>query len=481
MTVLRFVGWTALVAIAAAAVVVLRPDMADNLSPEAGAYARGARARVPQPVAGWLGLDKPPARADAPSQGPRAGAGQQRPPVSVVLAQATRKAAPVRFDAIGTVQPAASVVIRPRVDSQIVEVLVADGASVKAGDVLARLDSRQIEAQIRQAEAQLEKDRAALDQAKRDTARLAELIGRGATTQLALDNAKTAVAAQTAVADADRAALDNLRVQLGYYTIKAPISGRLGVVGLKVGAIARQGEAAGAFGTINQVSPIYVAFSLPQRLLPELRDAMQAGEAKAVATPQGAKSSAEGKVSVLDNAIDTATGTITARAVFDNADELLWPGQFCNVRVVLRTEPNAIVVPRVAVQTGQQGSFVFVAENDQARIRNVVLARIQDDEAIIAEGLKPGEMVVVDGQSMLFPNARIVVRAPAAPGGKDGRQPPQAAREEPKAGNGEQPKSAGGDVPVRSGAAGPAEAPARAGERRKGSGAADQADGAKRS
>lgn len=440
MSILRFVGWTALIAIAAATTAVLRPDLVDKASPEAGAWARHARERLPQPVAGWLGDGKPATAQQA--GGGAGGGGQQRPPVSVVLAEVARKAVPVRLDAIGTVQPAASVVIRPRVDSQIVEVLVADGASVKAGDVLARLDSRQIEAQIRQAEAQLEKDRAALDQAKRDTVRLAELIGRGATTQLAVDNSKTAVAAQTAVVEADRAALENLRVQFSYYTIKAPIAGRLGVVGLKTGAIARQGEVAGAFGTINQVSPIYVAFSLPQRLLPDLREAMAAGDARAAATPQGSKASAEGKVSVLDNTIDTATGTITARAVFDNADELLWPGQFCNVRVVLRTEPDAIVVPRVAVQTGQQGSFVFVAEGDVVRTRNVALARIQDDDAVIAEGLKPGEKVVVDGQSMLFPNARIVVRQPQR--GPQGGGAPQAARDKPKETAGEAPGKTGG-------------------------------------
>lgn len=416
MKFLRFLGWTTLLAAAAAGTAVWRPDWADRVSPEAGAYARLARERTPKPVATWLGFDAPAKTAAAPGGGQGGGGQQQqRPPVSVVLADAQRKPVAVRLDAIGTVQPAASVVIRPRVDSQIVEILVADGASVKAGDVLARLDSRQIETQIRQAEAQLDKDRAALEQARRDSVRLAELIGRGATTQLAVDNSKTAVQSQTAVVEAGRAALENLRVQLSYYTIRAPISGRLGVVNLKTGAIARQGEATGAFGTINQVSPIYVAFSLPQRRLPELRDAMAAGEARASATPQGGARSAEGKVSVLDNAIDTATGTITARAVFDNADELLWPGQFTNVRVVLRTEPDALVAPRVAIQTGQNGAFVFLAEGDRVRVRPVVVARIQDDDAVIAEGLKPGDKVVVDGQSMLFPDARIVERPRAAP------------------------------------------------------------------
>ncbi len=414
MTFIRILGWTTFLAAAAAAAAVWRPDWADRAGPEAGAYARLARERVPKPVSTWLGFDAP-AKTAAPAGGQQ----QQRPPVSVVLAEAQRRPAAVRLDAIGTVQPAASVVIRPRVDSQIVEILVADGASVKAGDVLARLDSRQIETQIRQAEAQLDKDRAALDQARRDSVRLAELIGRGATTQLAVDNSKTAVQSQTAVVEAGRAALENLRVQLSYYTIKAPISGRLGVVNLKTGAIARQGEATGAFGTINQVSPIYVAFSLPQRLLPDLREAMAAGEARASATPQGGAKSAEGKVSVLDNAIDTATGTITARAVFENANEVLWPGQFTNVRVVLRTDPDALVVPRVAIQTGQQGSFVFLAEGERVRVRPVVVARIQDDNAVIAEGLKGGEKIVVDGQSMLFPDARIVER-PRAPGAPSG-------------------------------------------------------------
>ncbi|MBL8589623.1 MAG: efflux RND transporter periplasmic adaptor subunit [Methylobacteriaceae bacterium] len=432
MRLVRFFSWALVLGAGATAAAIYWPDQAERIAPGAGARALALRAALPPGLAGPLGL-APPAKPAA-SQAPAAGG--QRPPASVVLAEVVRKAAPVRFDAIGTVQPAASVVLRPRVDSQIVEVLVADGASVKAGDVIARLDSRQIEAQIKQAEAALAKDLAALEQAQRDSARLTDLLTRGATTQLAVDNSKTAVQTQLALVASDRAALDNLRVQLTYYTLKAPISGRLGVLAQKTGAVARQGEAAGALGAINQMSPIYVAFSLPQRLLPELREAMKAGDARAMATPQGSSVAAAGKVAVIDNAIDTATGTITARAVFDNADEGLWPGQFCNVRIVLRTEENAVTVPRLAVQTGQTGAFVFVADGDRARQRPVVVARILDDDAVIASGLQPGEKVVVDGQSMLFPNAQFVVRpkagapqaAPGAPqAAKDGAAPQPAA------------------------------------------------------
>jgi RND family efflux transporter MFP subunit len=425
MKVGRLIGWTALVATAGVVAAMAWPDSVDRLAPGLGARAVALRAALPDSLAARLGHAPKPAEPAAGKDGGKGG-GPQRPPVSVVLAPVEAKAMPVRLDAIGSVQPAATVVVRSRVDSQIDQILVADGAAVKEGDVIAKLDSRAIEAQIRQAEATLAKDRATREQAERDAARLADLLARGSGTQIAADNAKTAVQSARAVASADQAALDNLRVQFGFYTVKAPISGRIGVVSQKAGNIARQGEAANALATINQISPIYVAFSLPQRFLPELRDAMASGEARAVATPQGATKSAEGKVAVLDNAIDAATGTITVRAIFDNADEMLWPGQFCNVRVVLRVEQNAVVVPREAVQVGQNGNFVFVADdNKTAQMRKVAVGRYLDDEAVIASGLKVGEKVVVDGQAMLAPNAPIAPRPRAqAQGAGDPQQKP---------------------------------------------------------
>lgn len=417
--------WTA-TAVAVAAACLYRPDMLERLSPAAGGWARNARAALPEGFAKTVGLagPGPVLRIEA---APAAGAA--RPPVSVVLAEATIRPTEVRLDAIGAVQPAATVSVRPRVDSQVVDVPVKDGAAVKAGDVLIRLDSRQIDAQVKQAEAQLAKDKAGVEQADRDAARTADLVARGSGAQLAADNARTALQTARAVMAADQAALDNLRVQQSYYAITAPLTGRIGVIALKPGAVARQGEAANAIAVINQISPIYVAFTAPQNRLPDLREAMNSGAARAYATPQGSTTPVEGKVAFIDNAIDPNTGSITARALFENGDETLWPGQFCNVRVVLRVEPDALVVPREAVMTGQSGTYVFVADGEVARMRPVQVARVQDEVAVLTSGVRAGDKVVVDGQSMLTPDARIAVRAAGAqpaksePGKSDAAKP----------------------------------------------------------
>lgn len=418
-----FLVWTG-VAAALAAGFLYRPDAVERVSPAAAALSRQARAALPQGLAKSIGLDGPgPASKTEAST-----AGAQRAPVSVTVDEARKRPADVRLDAIGSVQPTASVSVRPRVDSQVVEVPVKDGALVKAGDVLIRLDSRQIDAQVKQAEAQLAKDMAAVEQAERDASRTADLVARGSGALLAADNARTAVQTTRAVLAADQAALDNLRVQQSYYTIHAPLTGRVGVIALKPGSVARQSEASNAIATINQISPIYVAFAAPQGRLPELREAMTKGQARVMATPQGEHKTVEGKVAFIDNAIDPNTGSITVRALFENADETLWPGQFCNVRVVLRTEPDALVIPREAAMTGQNGAYVFVVEGDVARMRPVQIARVQDDVAVLASGLRPGEMVVVEGQSMLTPDARVVVRKSAGAQAPDATTPKSSSK-----------------------------------------------------
>ncbi len=359
------------------------------------------------------------AYAQAPAAKP--GAPQARG-VPVLIAPAVQKTMPVRFDTIGVVQPMASVVLRSRVESQVTDVLVADGATVKEGDVLIRLDQRTIEAQIKQAEAQIARSQAQLEQAQRDVRRFEQLIANDAGSRVNLDNGRTQMAALQAQIQADQAALENLKVQLSFYTIRAPISGRIGVVAVKPGNIAKIAEGSTPFATLIQTSPIYVAFAVPQKLLADLRAAMNDGTATVTATPQGSTKSATGKIAVIDNSVDNASGTVTLRASFDNQDELLWPGALCNVRVTLRTEPNAVVVPRESVQTGQKGNFVFVVEEGVAKVRPVTLDRAIDNESVLSSGLKPGENVVVDGQLLLTDGARVEQKggapAPAAPSGK---------------------------------------------------------------
>jgi RND family efflux transporter MFP subunit len=341
-----------------------------------------------------------------------------RPAATVRVARAEKKTMPVRFEAIGSVQTLASVVVRARVDSQIMAVEFADGANVKEGDILFRLDARQMEALIKQAEGVLARSRATLELNDLDVKRKETLARQEATSQALLDTARANVATWRAQIKSDEAALENLKVQRSYYDIRAPITGRIGVATLKVGNLARAGEAGQVLATINQINPIYVAFPVPQRLLPELRDAAAAGTATVIATPQGIAKGATGKIALLDNTVDAATGSIIARAMFDNESELLWPGSLANVRVDLRLVPNAVVVPREAVMNGQQGTFVYVVSDNVARMKPVTVDRTIDADTVISAGLVGDETVVVDGQTQLTNGARVApVGQPRAPQG----------------------------------------------------------------
>ena len=335
-----------------------------------------------------------------------------RPPVPVDVDTVQRGPMPVRIDAVGIVQPIATVSLKTRIDAQIDKIFVADGALVKAGDVLVKLDSRQIEAQIKQTEATIAKDQAAVEQAQRDLSRLGDLFTRGSGTQLNVDNARTALASAKAVLESDQALLENQKVQLSWYTLTAPIDGRVGTFSAKAGNIIRSGDntVTGTIATIVQTTPIYVAFSIPQIALADVREAIAAGRSEVRATPQGGQRSATGKITVIDNTIDASTGTIMIRAMFDNTDDILWAGQLCNVRVTLRTDPDVVSVPRTATQSGQSGNFVFVVENGIARVRPVKVARFQDGRDIVVDGLKGGETIVSDGALLLIDGSRIDIR-----------------------------------------------------------------------
>ena len=351
-----------------------------------------------------------------PNTGGANNAAQNRPPVNVRVAKAERGALPLVAEAVGTVQPIASVALRSRIDAQIESILVPDGAAVKAGDVLVKLDSRQVEAQIRQAQATLAKDRATLEQAERDVVRFNELVARQTGTQVSLDNAKTAAAAARAAIMGDEAQIENLNVQLSWYTIKAPITGRVGTFSQKAGNIIRSGDATatGTLTTIVQTSPIYVSFSVPQRLLADLRDAAARNDSEIIATPQGTTKAVTGKLAVIDNQIDPATGTITVRGAFDNPDEVLWAGQLCSVRIQLRVDPNVVSVPREAVQSGQNGNYVYIVEDNVARMRPIELGRFQDNRQVILKGLNGDETIVTDGALALTNGARVETRGPEA-------------------------------------------------------------------
>jgi multidrug efflux system membrane fusion protein len=337
-------------------------------------------------------------------------AAPQRPPVTIVTAKAERMPMPVRLDAIGTVQTLSAVTVRSRVESQIMEVGFKDGDYVKKGDLLFRLDSRQLETQLRQAEANVVRDKASLVSAEADLRRAEELAKRDFATDQRLETARAAAATLRASIRGGEAVVDGLKVQLSYYTIVSPVSGRIGVAALKEGNIAKVGDTSGALATINQIDPIYASFALPQRHLPAIRAAMNADTATVLATQQGMAKGVEGKIAVVDNIVDATTGTIQLRAIFDNAAETLWPGALCQIRITLRVESDALTVPREAVQNGQNGPFVFVIEDNIAKARTVVLDRTVDGRVVLASGLKGGEAIVVDGALLLTDGARTIER-----------------------------------------------------------------------
>ncbi|MDB5632153.1 MAG: secretion protein HlyD [Tardiphaga sp.] len=329
--------------------------------------------------------------------------------VSVELAKAERKPIPVDVDSIGTVTPISSVALKSRVETTIVSVHFEDGAKVKEGDLLFTLDARQIDAQIEQAEGMLAKDRAQLAGAERDLKRFSDLIGKGATTQVNVDNAKTQADILTGTIQADQSALDNLKVQKSYTLIRAPFAGRISAANVKVGNFVRPADTA-PLATINQMAPVYVSFAIPQRVLGDLRDAMAAGSTTVIATIPNSGRSEDGKVAMVENTVDSTTGMVTVRGIMNNTNETLWPGILVQTKLIVRTE-DGVVVPTVAVQRSQTGNFVFTVKDGVAHVQPVKIDRTFQGVSVITSGLSGAEDVVVDGQLLLTEGTRVEPRA----------------------------------------------------------------------
>jgi multidrug efflux system membrane fusion protein len=293
----------------------------------------------------------------------------------------------------------------------IAEIKVRDGQYVKAGDTLLLLDGRAAQAQVRQMEAQLARDRAQLTNAKRDVDRFAPLVAKDFVSHQQYDTAVTNSQALEAGAKADEASLENAKVLLTYYTITTPMDGRIGTISLKGGSNVKANDV--PILTINETKPIWVAFSLAQSDFPAVRRAMEAGNVEVdVAAPGDSEAPEQGRVEFFENAIDAATGTIALKAVFDNPQERLWPGAFVNVSVKLSIEQDALVVPQAAVQVGQASTYVFVVTADNtAEMRPVVMSRTIAGKSVILKGLEPGEQVVTDGQVRLTNGSRVEIRS----------------------------------------------------------------------
>lgn len=321
---------------------------------------------------------------------------------------------PVLLNAIGTVQASNMVTIKSRVDGQIVKVFFTEGQEVKAGAPLLQIDPRPYQAALDQATANQEKDRVNLANAQLNLARDAQIIKSNlAISQQQYDNDKATVAAGQALVDSDKAQVEAAQLNLGYSTIVSPIEGRLGARLVDVGNIVHANDTNGLV-TIAQMKPIFVSFTLPQDTLQQVRD-QQAKSPLAVEayTNDVKKPLGTGTLTLIDNSVDQATGTIHLKASFPNAEERLWPGQFVNLRVVLSVRKGVPTVPSQTVQQGPNGEYAYVIKPDNTVDRRTVeVAAVQDGIAVITKGLNPGEKVVVEGQYRLTEGARVRVEQP---------------------------------------------------------------------
>jgi multidrug efflux system membrane fusion protein len=349
---------------------------------------------------------------------------QHAPPVPVQLAPVTQIAAPVTLTANGVVEPLQTVAIQAQVGGSLETVAFNEGDDVQAGQVLFKLDARPFEAALRQAEAALARDQVQAQNAQRDAERYKTLAEKDYVTKSQADQAQAAAAAMQATVEADKAAADNARLNLNYTTIRAPISGRTGRLLVRRGNIVKPNSE--PLVVINQLRPIMVRFPVTQHDFPGLqRRNMRGAIPVRVITADSGRVGDVGTLAFLDNAVDSLTGTVTAKAKFSNQTNSLWPGEYVRVSVELEVQPNTVAIPTRAVLAGQQGSYVFVVGSDKlAKVRPISVGRPVGDLTTIDDGLKPGEQVVVDGQSRLTPDAPVDVKSAGPVGG--GRSTTQA-------------------------------------------------------
>jgi multidrug efflux system membrane fusion protein len=336
-----------------------------------------------------------------------------RVPVSAMTVQ--RSDVPIYLNGIGTVQAFNSVVVKSRVDGQIVKINFSEGKDVRAGDVLVEIDPRPFQAALEQAQANKLKDEAQLANSRLDLARSGQLAAANHVSKQQLDTVGALVAQLEATVKADQAIIDMAQNQLGYSRIKSPIDGRAGTRLVDAGNIVRATDNGGMV-SINQLHPIFVNFSLPADSLPQVRAKLKEGEVKVTAQDSNGIDLSSGMLSVIDNQINPATGTIAYKATFDNNEEVLWPGQFVNVRVELDVRSNVVAVPVTAVQQGPDGAFAFVVGQNRAVQKRVIkVGDVNKTTAIIDDGIQPGDLVVTEGQYRIQSGTAVdVLGNPAA-------------------------------------------------------------------
>lgn len=337
------------------------------------------------------------------------------PPIPVTVDAARSGDMPVYLPGLGTVQAFNTVTIKAQVDGQLQQIAFREGQEVKAGDLLAQIDPRPFQAQLDQATAKKAQDEALLANAKQDLQRDQNLVQRKYASQQTYDTEKALVAQLTAQVQGDAAAIDQAQVQLGFTRITSPIDGRTGVRLLDVGNIVRTTDSSGIV-VVTQLKPISVLFTLPEEDLPEIQRAMRSGTLQVTArAATGDDVLGTGTLMLVDNEIDSSTGTIRLKASFPNKDESLWPGQFVNARLLVRTERNVVLVPSTAVQRGAQGLYAYVVRPDKrVELRWLQVGVIANGKAVITKGVTTGEQVVTAGQYRLEPGTLVAARAATA-------------------------------------------------------------------
>lgn len=360
------------------------------------------------------------------------------PPVPVVAAAVEQRDMPVQVQAIGSVEAYSMVAVKTQITGQLTRVNFREGQDVKKGDLLFELDKRPFEADLKKQEANLARDIAQAELAHVQVKRYAALLNEGVIAKEQYDQIQSNADALDAAVQADKAAVENARVQLQYCSIYSPINGQVGTQLIHEGNMIKANDV--PLVNINQIEPIRVAFTVPEQFLGDVKRFAVGGKLPVQVAIQGDNRPAVGKLSFIDNTVDTATGTIKLKGEFANNDRRLWPGQFVNVTLTLNTQPNAIVVPSQAVNTGQQGQFVFVIKPDMTvETRPVKIIRSAGGQSVIDKGLVAGEQVVTDGQLRLVPGAKVelkqAVGPQASPSNSDNKGSPAATLQGSKQAN----------------------------------------------
>jgi membrane fusion protein, multidrug efflux system len=334
------------------------------------------------------------------------------PPVPVLAAPVVERTVPVDLKVIGNVDPYATVGVKSRIAGQLVKVNFREGQDVKGGDLLFVIDPRPYETALKQAEANLAKDKALAGKAQADTRRYGELVQKQFVSQADYEQAKATADSLAATVHADEVAVENAKINLSYCYIKSPITGRTGNLLSNQGNMIKD-NADTPMVVLNQIQPIYVSFSLPEAELARLRKFMDRGQVRVEAIIAGDPPNTEhGVLTFVNNTVDQATGTFLCKATFDNVDRHLWPGLFVNVVVKLTQEQGALLVPAQAIQASQEGDIVFVVKPDlTVEVRKVEAGRRLDGEVIVKKGLQAGDQVVIDGQLRLVPGAKVAIKS----------------------------------------------------------------------